>query len=751
MNMSTLSISSTKVTSTETQPLILKEGQMIHGKVQQLFPGQTAQIQVGNQQLYAKLEVPMQAGDNYYFKVNSTEPELQLQVISGPIQSAEGQTRQLSQLMDSLNVPKTPEMKELLAMVIKQRIPITKENLLEAANLLKTAPEGMKAEALATISKIANARLPFTPVVFQSLLQAQMGTISQQLTTLQVEIQNESNLSPAVREKLLDTLQALANPVSQSVGKELLKRSLSQLLDPQASKADRFAALQLLKSADILPPRTSLANLPQVLAQLVTQSGDGKAVIPFTLVVAPGQVNQTIPKAVQTLFRQLIQTPVANQTEVQTIVRNLMQQLTNSTLPETMKNSLQTMLAQFTRQPITESAKTALTQQFSQVFTTSIEQALTNQAVAPTGQTVEQSNTIITLKNVKNFLSQLNQTSVANQQTIKEIIQNLTQQLSNPTLPKPMKNALQTILNQFTQQAPSDSTKATFIEQFSQTLLQQVSRQELPMNNGAASQQTIAKDVQQTLPALLSLPPEQVEEALHTLLQVAEKSGNLQVKQMIQAAEMQLSQVMNGPIMKEAIQSVLSTLGLNYEALLSGKEPDLANLANTLKPQLLALLHDPSLSPLLREAAETMVLRMNGTIIQTGDTSVQQQFIMQLPLELFGEKIDATLQWNGRMRENGQIDPAFARILFYLDLEALETTLVDMHVQNKVVNLTIFNKQPSLRTTGLSFQPLLKEGLERVGYKLSGITFKPFVKSPQPVEKTTNSFYANEGGVDYKI
>ena len=116
------------------------------------------------------------------------------------------------------------------------------------------------------------------------------------------------------------------------------------------------------------------------------------------------------------------------------------------------------------------------------------------------------------------------------------------------------------------------------------------------------------------------------------------------------------------------------------------------------------MLQDPSLSPALRDAAETMVLRMNGTLLQSGDTGTQQQLIMQLPLEIFGKKIDATLQWNSRMKENGKIDPAFARILFYLELESLSTTLVDMHVQNKVVNLTVFNDLPSLKTTGPLFK-----------------------------------------------
>lgn len=694
MNLNSLSISSTKITATESQPLTLKEGQMIHGKVQQLFPGQMAQIQVGSHQLFAKLEVPMQAGDTYYFKVNGTEPEVKLQVIAGPMRGAEAQTGQLTQLMESLNLPKTQEMKELLAAIIKQKIPMTKENIIDAANLLKSVPEGMKAEALVALGKIANARLPFTQAVFQSLLQAQNGTITQNLTALQTAVQNENNLPPAVREALLSTLQAVSNPASQAVGKELLSQTISQLLNPQASKGDQFAALQLLKSAGILPARTSLANLPQVLAQLVSQTADGKG------------------------------TPVQPQNTAQ--LQNVTQQTAESLLAANKPP------AAMNTQPQPSAP-------------------VTNQSAVPRMQ-VE--SPLVSVKALQTMLGQLTQVPVGEQQNAKAIMQNISQQIQNsPALPEQMKTALQNVVNQFAQQPMTESVKIAFIEQFSKALLQQTSSQataQTAVTTNPATQPVIAKEAQQALMSLVSLPPEQADEALRTLILSAEKSGSVQVKQMLQTAEMQLSQAMSGPVMKEAMQSVLSSLGFNYEALLNSKEP-VANMANTLKPQLLNLLQDPTLSPPLRDAAETMVLRMNGTVIQTADTSVQQQIIMQVPLDLFGKKIDATLQWNGRMKENGQIDPAFARILFYLDLESLSTTLVDMHVQNKVVNLTIFNEQESLRTTGQSFQTVLKEGLENVGYKLSGVSFKTFTESQQSVKKPVAPSYIDERGVDYRI
>ncbi|ARK25752.1 hypothetical protein SporoP37_14515 [Sporosarcina sp. P37] len=719
MNLSSLSISSAGAASTETKPLTLREGQMIHGKIAQLFPGQMAQVQVGNQRLYAKLEVPMQAGDQYFFKVNGTEPELQLQVISGPMRSGEGQSAQLSQLMESLDLPKTQEMKDMLTAIIRQKIPVTKENLLEAVTLLQSAPRGMKAIAVETLGKMAESRLPITPSVFRSLLQAQSGTISQQLTTLQTAIQKEPNLSPALREQLVTTMQALSTPAGQAVGRELLGSALSQLLDPQTDRTERFAALQLLKSADILPARTSLANLPQVLAELVTNTADAKT-------AANAASSQTAAaNAVLTQLSQLTQAAAANQQTVSAIMQNITRQLANTSLPESVKHTLQTVLNQLTQQPVTEAAKAAVIEQFSRVFTEA------GAAAAPSA--------LASVQNIQTAISQLSQTPAADLQRIEAIEQHLARHLqNNSALPEPVKQALQNSMSPFTQQPLTETAKTAAVEQLSHALLQQAGRQD------------VSREVQQALQSLF-IPSDKSEEAMRSLYRAAESSANNHIRQILQAAETQVSQTMNGPVMKEAIQHIVSTLGLNYEAVLNDKDPDLSNIAHTLKPQLLAILQDPSLSPPLRDAAETMVLRMNGTVIQSGDTGLQHQLIMQLPLEMFGKKIDATLQWNGRMKENGQIDPSFARILFYLELESLSTTLVDMHVQNKVVNLTIFNGISSLKTTGMPFQVQLKEGLEKAGYKLSGISFKPFTEQQQISEKAASAPHFDEGGVDYRI
>lgn len=49
-------------------PLVLKQGQVFYGSVKQLYPNQTAEIQIGEHRLVAKLETPLKVGDSHFFK-----------------------------------------------------------------------------------------------------------------------------------------------------------------------------------------------------------------------------------------------------------------------------------------------------------------------------------------------------------------------------------------------------------------------------------------------------------------------------------------------------------------------------------------------------------------------------------------------------------------------------------------------------------------------------------------------------------
>ncbi len=249
---------------------------MVHGQIKQLFPGQMAEVQIGGQKVFAKLEVPMKAGDSYYFQVNAVKPELQLKIISGPLQATEGQARQLGGLMDAMQLPKTPEMQALLAFVMKNKIPMTRDSLLEAEALLKGVPPAARNEALASLQKMIELKLPLTENIFRSLLGVETKEgLHSVLTSLRNALALDNTVTPQVKDAILSALEKMAKPFAQATGGALLGQSILTLLDRSAPGEERFAILQMLKSAGVLPERTSLANLPQVLASLI--SGEGVA------------------------------------------------------------------------------------------------------------------------------------------------------------------------------------------------------------------------------------------------------------------------------------------------------------------------------------------------------------------------------------------------------------------------------------------------------------------------------------------
>ena len=46
-----------------------KNGQILYGKINKLYPNQMAEVQIGNQKVLANLEAPLQAGERYLLQV----------------------------------------------------------------------------------------------------------------------------------------------------------------------------------------------------------------------------------------------------------------------------------------------------------------------------------------------------------------------------------------------------------------------------------------------------------------------------------------------------------------------------------------------------------------------------------------------------------------------------------------------------------------------------------------------------------
>src|SRR5699024_481443 len=108
------------------------------------------------------------------------------------------------------------------------------------------------------------------------------------------------------------------------------------------------------------------------------------------------------------------------------------------------------------------------------------------------------------------------------------------------------------------------------------------------------------------------------------------------------------------------------------------------------------------------------------------------------------------LEFESRKTRTGEINPEHCRILFYLDLQNLNETVVDMYIQQRAVNVAVYNdaKQPEEIFGGL--KNMLKQGLKEQDYYLSMVQYHKLHKLEHRVENVSKDRLSSQG-VDYRI
>ncbi|AMW98404.1 hypothetical protein [Rummeliibacillus stabekisii] len=257
------------------QPLTLKQGQVIHGTIKQLFPNQMAEIQIGGQKLIAKLEIPLQAGNAHYFQVSGTEPDLQLKVISNPMSSAMPLTQQADQLLNALGLNQTTSLKELASFFLQNNLPLSKELFLQAEELLKNLPDNLGTkEALQIIQKLIAHKLPIQQGTFQAVLEGNMKTgFADLLKNFQQVVKTDETISMGMKNQLLNQLEQINNPLLKETGGILLGKMVEALSSEQTLPENKAAILQALKDVGVIPQTARLSNWQQEILQQPASSG----------------------------------------------------------------------------------------------------------------------------------------------------------------------------------------------------------------------------------------------------------------------------------------------------------------------------------------------------------------------------------------------------------------------------------------------------------------------------------------------
>lgn len=615
------------------QPLSLRQDQVFHGTIKQLYPDQMAEVQVGNQKLMAKLEVPLKVGDAHFFQVTATTPQTELKVVTGPMSQAMTPAQQMNQLLETMNLPKSSEMQQVLSHFMKAQLPISKDQLIAAENWMKDLPNGVdKNNALQALQRMVELKMPFNSTVFQALTQgAKTEGMAVNLANLAQLLANQTGGNEVLKNNLLQQINAIAKPLNNETGGVLLARATQTLLDQSAPTAVKMQALATLKEAGILPNQATLQNWQSINQSATTQN--------VTLATLPAQAGSMI--------QQLANTP-------QELVKPMLDQVkawvnNESLLTSNQKQQIQQLITRF-------------------------------EQISPSKQAVEV--------------------------FAKQIQEQLTKAFSDNS-----------VARLFTQNEQGISVKDQLL-----SLIK-------PDSNGTLN-----------------------DALLRNLVKVTQDSPQPQIQSILTQAEGQVQSAADSKAMEQAIKTILKGLGVSYEATLASKAGEVQAVAQQMKPQLLALIQDMQTPPALRDAAETVMARLNGMQLSSGENGHQHQLVMQVPLAFFGKKMDATLQWNGRMKDDGKIDANFARVMFYLNMESLQQTVIDMQVQNRVVIINVYNDIPNLETLAMSLKNSLRAGLVDKEYTLSGLFIKPFGEQhTKNVTKISNHPDEQQSGVDIRV
>ncbi|UJW58169.1 hypothetical protein HXZ66_12495 [Bacillus sp. A116_S68] len=181
------------------------------------------------------------------------------------------------------------------------------------------------------------------------------------------------------------------------------------------------------------------------------------------------------------------------------------------------------------------------------------------------------------------------------------------------------------------------------------------------------------------------------------------------------------------------IKAILQQLGLQHETdIKSAQQTSEIQKQATLKSTLLQFLQQTQSMPQhVREQAEFLLQRLTGYQLMSSEQQGPiQHTLFQIPIKLTDTYQDMTIQWEGRQKPDGSIDESHCRILFYLQLETIDETVVDVQIQNRVISLTVYNEIAKPNSVQLTWYPLLKEKLQDLDYQLSTINWK------QPADET---------------
>ncbi|MFG6115136.1 hypothetical protein ACGTN9_08090 [Halobacillus sp. MO56] len=199
------------------------------------------------------------------------------------------------------------------------------------------------------------------------------------------------------------------------------------------------------------------------------------------------------------------------------------------------------------------------------------------------------------------------------------------------------------------------------------------------------------------------------------------------------------------------MKTTLQFAGLDDEASFLKQLLNNENIqgSQSLKSILLQAIQEQSAGKTQSERMQQLVHFLNGVQLTAHQENTQMaQMSLLFPGAYLKSRNDIQINIEGRKNEEGVIDPEFCHVLFYLDLETLKETVIDMSIYDSKVMLIIYNHdQATLRTTA-NIQTELEAGLDKIGYQLTSLQVKKIMETNK---QSVYPSHFSERGVDYRI
>lgn len=583
----------------------LKNGQILIGKVNKVFPDQTAEVQIGHQKMIANLEIPLRSGEMYWFQVrHPIEGGVVLKALDSPDLNVSGLKGTAAQLIAHLGMTPEPAATKLAEYLLTNRLPITKETFQSALQWLKAADA---AEAgLPVIKSMFIQQLPFLKDVFDALFTQYKGEPFHKLLSVFKQQLQDVGAVTRTAVKLMDVLDSLHVVKQNQLQQNGLQNLVAAWLDPASTPEMKSGAFSLLQKTGLIPKGiTESVFLENLMDGAEARSGMAK----ISVIDKLHQGLQLLSGAKSGAFAKVA--------EIETTINRIFNG--HDHLPADI-HSIQ-------------------------------RKNISAEKLSPHAFHLLQSA----------FTEATAKKAIGGKKEVNDLIG---------------------YLNMDTEQIEESKGK-------------------------------VAELLFQSLNKLPEARYVRINEKL--------------VLSHLLEAEFQTIDFTNGPSVAHQLKEMTKVLGLQLEhALINLSGDDMKEIPNdleTLKPLLLKLLNE-QIPASIKEMAEQILNRITAQQILSQENGPIQNLLLTLPLNLGSIQTDLTLQWSGRKTKDGKIDPDYCRVLFYLELERLKETVIDMQVQNRIIKVTVINGHGAvLEEAAGQYLDILRENLGKMDYRLSGVSF----------------------------